>query len=61
MICAHRSIKQPHTGQTDRCPLCQLDIIFDGKRWVWIFGIDNTKRQKLIRAFDIDRITGAHQ
>jgi hypothetical protein len=60
MICQHRSIKQPHTGQTDFCSLCKIAIIFDGRKWTWFYGLDKVKRDKLTRSFLIDQITGAH-
>ena len=60
MLHTHQSLQEPHTGQIDICTACNLEIIFDGKRWTWLYDIDKTKRTKLMRAFTIDRITGVH-
>ena len=60
MICKHLSIKAGLKGQTDQCITCQLHIIFDGAKWVWLYGMDREKRRKMIQMFNVDRITGAH-
>lgn len=60
MICAHASIRAKRTGQQDTCLNCGTQIIYDGNRWRWAFDIDAVKRRKLITAFNVDRITGAH-
>ena len=60
MICNHQSIKSRLTGNQDDCILCTMPIIFNGKRWVWLYDVDDIKRRKLIRTYQIDQITGAH-
>lgn len=60
MTCAHVSISSKDKGRRSKCLLCNLDIIFDGSKWIWLFGIGAEKRRRLITMFEVDRITGAH-
>lgn len=51
MTCNHLSIKEARTGQQANCISCGIDIMFDGERWTWTFGIAKAKREKYATIF----------
>jgi hypothetical protein len=59
VICQHQSMKRAVTGQRDTCPLCHLEIIHDGDRWVWLHSITPAKARKYERIYHANRIAGA--
>jgi len=56
----HRSAKQAVTGQQDECITCDLPIMFDGNRWVWLHSLPPHKRRKFATLFSVNQLTGAH-
>ena len=60
MLCTHQSIKRTVTGQVDHCISCKRLIIWNGT-WLTFLDVDPPKRQKLLNAFNVDQLTGAHE
>lgn len=60
MTCSHLSYKREATGSESECLNCHLPIIFDGKKWRWLYDISLPKTRALRKAYEIDRATGKH-
>lgn len=60
MTCHHLTINAERTGARGTCIKCKTEVIFDGTKWVWLYSVDEVKRRKLITAYNVDRLTGAH-
>ena len=59
--CSHYAHIASHTGALSSCIFCGLELIYDGTKWTWRYGLDERKVQKLITAFQVDAMTGKHE